>query len=161
MLGQIFLWVIGLSLFVLHPEIEARPQVSASSTPTVITIVCPNGARVHAELADTNEKRARGLMFREQLANDRGMLFVFSEPGQWVFWMKNTKIPLDILWIDSNHKIVDLAENMPACLEDPCIQYQPAYEASYALEVPAGSIKRLNLAKGLKLRFEIPKHAEK
>ena len=104
-----------------------------------------------------NEKRARGLMFREELASDRGMLFIFSEPGHWVFWMKNTKIPLDILWIDSNKRIVDLVENVPGCLGDPCLQYQPAREASYALEVPAGSIKRSKLAKGMQLSFDVPR----
>jgi uncharacterized protein len=160
MLGRIILVAIGLWASV-QAEIEAGPQVSASSIPTYITIAYPNGTRIRAELADTNEKRARGLMFREQLPSDRGMLFVFSEPGQWIFWMKNTKIPLDILWLDSTKKIVDLVENMPACVGDPCLQYQPAYEASYALEVPAGSIKRLKLAKGMRLSFDVPAHVEK
>jgi uncharacterized protein len=135
--------------------------VSASSIATFITIAYPNGTRIRAELADTNEKRARGLMFRDQLANDRGMLFVFSEPGQWVFWMKNTKIPLDILWLDSKKKIVDLVENIPGCFGDPCLQYQPAYDASYALEVPAGSIKRLKLSKGMQLSFDVSARVDK
>jgi uncharacterized membrane protein (UPF0127 family) len=161
MLGRIILCVIGLLACVLHPEIEARSQVPASSMVTFTTVAYPNGTRIRAELADTDEKRARGLMFREQLASDRGMLFVFSEPGQWVFWMKDTKIPLDILWIDSNKKIVDFVENIPGCLGDPCLQYQPAFEASYALEVPAGSIKRLKLAKGMKLSFDVLTHVGK
>ena len=161
MLGRIILVAIGLWASVLQAEIEAGPQVSASSIPTYITIAYPNGTRIRAELADTNEKRARGLMFRDQLANDRGMLFVFSEPGQWVFWMKNTKIPLDILWLDSNKKIVDLVENIPGCFGDPCLQYQPAYDASYALEVPAGSIKRLKLVKGMQLSFDVSARVDK
>ena len=161
MLGRIILCVIGLLAPALQAEIEARQQVSASSVATFITIAYPNGTRIRAELADTDEKRARGLMFREHLASDRGMLFVFSEPGQWGFWMKNTKIPLDLLWIDSNKKIVDLVENIPGCVGDPCLQYQPAYEASYALEVPAGSVKRLKLAKGMKLSFDLSAPMEK
>jgi uncharacterized membrane protein (UPF0127 family) len=161
MMGRMILCVIVLLASVFHIEIGARPQVSASSIATFITVAYPNGTRILAELADTEEKRARGLMFREQLASDRGMLFVFSEPGQWVFWMKNTKIPLDILWLDSKKKIVDLVENMPRCLGEPCLQYQPAYEASYALEVPAGSIKRLRLAKGMQLSFDLQKQVEK
>ena len=161
MSGRMILCIIGLLACVLHPEIEARPQVPASSTLTFTTIAYPNGTRIRAELADTDEKRARGLMFREQLASDRGMLFVFSEPGQWAFWMKNTKIPLDILWLDSNKKIVDFVENIPGCLGDPCLQYQPAFDASYALEVPAGSIKRLKLARGMKLSFDVLAHREK
>jgi uncharacterized protein len=161
MQGRIILCVMGLLASVFHAEIEAGPQVSASSIATFTTVTYPNGTRIRAELADTNEKRARGLMFRDQLASDRGMLFVFSEPGQWVFWMKNTKIPLDILWMDSNKKVVDIVENIPGCLGDPCLQYQPAYDASYALEVPAGSIKRLKLAKGMRLSFDVPTPVKK
>jgi uncharacterized membrane protein (UPF0127 family) len=161
MQGRIILCVIGLLAPVLHAEIEAGPQVSTSSIATFVTVSYPNGTHIRAELADTNEKRARGLMFRDQLPNDRGMLFIFNEPGQWVFWMKNTKIPLDIMWMDANKKIVDLVENIPGCFSDPCLQYQPAYEASYALEVPAGSIKRLKLAKGMKLGFDVPTHVKK
>ena len=62
---------------------------------TLITVKTPNGTLIQAELADTALKRAQGLMFREHLADDRGMLFIFGDAQPWTFWMKNTKIPLD------------------------------------------------------------------
>ncbi|HEY3198737.1 MAG TPA: DUF192 domain-containing protein [Nitrospirales bacterium] len=147
-------WII---VAVLPLKIDAREEPRTSGKSDLITVVYPNGTRIQAELADTEEKRARGLMFREHLARDRGMLFIFSEPGQWSFWMKNTKVPLDILWLDHKKKIVDLAENIPGCVGDPCLQYQPAQEATYVLEVSAGTVGRQKLARGMQLSFDLPK----
>ena len=154
---SIVLYVIWLCAASLSSGIETRAELQASVNSPLLTVTYPNGTRIQVELADTNERRALGLMFREQLPKDRGMLFVFSEPGQWAFWMKNTTIPLDILWLDRHKKIVDLVENVPGCKGDPCLQYQPAQDASYALEIPAGSAKREKLAKGIQLTFDLPK----
>ena len=151
-------WIIAV---VLAVGINAAAALRTSGGSDLTTVVYPNGTHIQVELADTDEKRARGLMFRDQLANDRGMLFIFSEPGQWSFWMKNTKVPLDILWLDHKKKIVDLAENVPGCVGDPCLQYLPAHDASYVLEVPAGSVKRQKLAKGMQLTFDLPKQEKR
>ena len=155
---SIVLYVVWLCAACLPSGIETRAELRASVNSPLLTVTYPNGSRIQVELADTNETRAQGLMFREQLPKDRGMLFVFSEPGQWIFWMKNTTIPLDIVWLDYHKKIVDLVENIPGCRGDPCLQYQPGQDASYALEVPAGSVKREKLAKGMQLTFDLPKH---
>jgi uncharacterized protein len=154
---SIVLYVIWLCAASLPSGIETRAELRASVNSPLLTVTYPNGSRIQVELADTNERRALGLMFREQLPKDRGMLFVFNEPGQWAFWMKNTTIPLDILWLDHHKKIVDLVENVPGCKGDPCLQYQPAQDASYALEIPGGSAKREKLAKGMQLSFDLPK----
>ena len=129
---------------------------TAAADPTV-TITYPTGVRVQAELADTPQKRSKGLMFREQLAPDAGMLFVFEDAGEWSFWMKNTRLALDILWIGPDRKIVYIEENVPVCRQDPCPEYKPGKDAIYALELPAGSVKREKLAKGMKLAFDLPK----
>ncbi len=126
-------------------------------TDPAIIITYPTGARVHAELADTPQKRARGLMFREKLASNAGMLFVFEDAGEWSFWMKNTKVTLDILWIGPDKRIVYIEENVPVCPKDPCPEYKPSKDALYALELPAGSVNREKLAKGMKLEFKLPK----
>ena len=130
--------------------------VPAAADPAV-TIIYPTGARVQAELADTPQKRARGLMFREQLAPDAAMLFRFEDAGEWSFWMKNTKVALDILWIGPDKRIVYIEENVPPCRQDPCPEYKPSAEALYVLELPAGSVKREKLAKGMTLAFDLPK----
>jgi hypothetical protein len=122
-----------------------------------ITITYPTGARVQVELADTPQKRSRGLMFRERLAPNAGMLFVFEDAGEWSFWMKDTKVALDILWIGPDKRIVYIEENVPVCPKDPCPEYKPSKDALYALELPAGSVKREKLAKGMKLAFDLPR----
>jgi len=130
------------------------PSIAADPT---ITVTYPTGARVQVELADTPQKRSRGLMFREQLASNAGMLFVFEDAGEWSFWMKNTKVALDILWLGADKRIVYVEENVPICRQDPCPEYKPSKDALYALELPAGSVKRAKLTKGMKLAFDLPK----
>ena len=140
------------------PGAQSPAQSAGQSTGTpLIKVAYPTGARILAELADTPQKRARGLMFRDRLANDKGMLFVFEEAGQWSFWMKNTMVALDILWIGPDKRIVYIEENVPICRQDPCPEYQSNADALYALELPAGSVKRDKLAKGMRLEFDLPK----
>jgi hypothetical protein len=93
---------------------------------------------VHAELADTEEERIRGLMYRESLCDDCGMLFVFNEDSQGGFWMKNCEISLDIIFIDEEGLIVDMAENFEPCPANPCPVYDPKHSYRYALEVNGG-----------------------
>ncbi len=78
-------------------------------------ILMPNGSIIMAEVADTPDKRARGLMYRTSLAPEHGMLFQFPELGYWTFWMKNTKIPLDIIWLDNTGKIIHIESEVPIC----------------------------------------------
>jgi uncharacterized membrane protein (UPF0127 family) len=93
----------------------------------LVAVTMPEGTVIMAELAKTVEERARGLMFRPSLDKNRGMLFTFAEPQQWSFWMKNTRIPLDIIWMDGHKKIVHIERRVPTCsrTDDGCPQYQP------------------------------------
>ena len=124
----------------------------------LIPITLPGGAIIHAELADTPQKRAEGLMYREQLADDRGMLFTFSQAQAWVFWMKNTKIPLDLIWINEKKQIIHIEQNVPICTrtDDSCPQYRPNEGALYVLELATGRAESLKLQRGSKLQFRIP-----
>jgi len=124
----------------------------------LISVTMPQGTVIVAELADTIEARARGLMFRPSLEKNRGMLFTFAEPQQWSFWMKNTRISLDIIWMDGNKKIIHIERNVPTCsrTDDGCPQYQPNENAVYVLELAAGSADALTLDRGATLRFQLP-----
>jgi len=121
-----------------------------------IKIYLPNGKSVTAELAATDEERQRGLMFREKLLPDQGMLFVFEEEGLYSFWMKNTLISLDMLWINKDRMIVHIARNVPPCKEDPCPSYSPERPGLYVLELGAGAADRLGLKLFDRLEFTLP-----
>jgi hypothetical protein len=80
--------------------IAALPSPAPASDSRLLPIRTPSGITIEAEIADTPIKRATGLMYRERLDKDHGMLFVFGQPSPWTFWMKNTKISLDLIWLD-------------------------------------------------------------
>jgi uncharacterized membrane protein (UPF0127 family) len=93
--------------------------------------------KFEVEIANTNESRQKGLMFRENLEKNKGMLFIFDYEEKHSFWMKNTLIPLDIIWISKEKKVVDI-QTMQPCIKNPCKSYHPNKNSQYALEVGAG-----------------------
>lgn len=117
--------------------------------------VCLNNACYEVEIAQTPAARTRGLMFRQELAEKEGMLFVFEEEAKHSFWMKNTLIPLDIVWIDSRGKIVDIAQNVPPCASDFCPSYAPTKAAKYVLEIAGGQMKKIGAQNGNFINFKI------
>ena len=101
------------------------------------TIFIDNGVekiKIKAEIADTQEKKERGLMGRERLGENKGMFFAFEHEGTYAFWMKNTLIPLDIIFISGDFKILEIFHAEP-CAEEPCKSYQTTKYAKYILEV--------------------------
>ncbi len=116
--------------------------------------VFPDGTAVALEVADTEPVRQRGLMFREHLAPNEGMIFVFPEPGYYPFWMKNTLIPLDMLWLDGRAQIVSIARSVPPCKADPCPSYPPEGTASYVIEVVSGFARQHALKVGDVVKVE-------
>lgn len=105
------------------------------------------GERFSVEIARTPQEQARGLMFREHLPDDRGMLFVYERPAPQRFWMKNTRIPLDILYFDSKRRLINLHTGQP-CRADPCATYPSSGPAQYVLELNAGKAGELGLESG-------------
>ena len=144
-----------IALFAAMVDISAASKPSTESA--LIPITTPGGQTIYAELADTVEKRERGLMFRDSLAKDHGMLFTFAEPQQWTFWMKNTRIPLDIIWMDEKKRIIHVEHDVPMChrTDDGCPQYQPNDGAMYVLELAAGMANFLKLHRGVTLKFHV------
>jgi hypothetical protein len=132
--------------------------VSADTLPTTTISIAPD-VKVLAEIASTDETRERGLMFRTSLAENAGMLFVFPSLDYQGFWMKNTLIPLDLLWLNERKEIVYFVTADP-CKKDPCGSYQPLQKALYVLEVSAGFVKRHNLALGRQLNFDLPSNTK-
>lgn len=148
------LWLCGIAML----AVVSSSWAADLPTDTLITVKIPNGTLIQAELADTALKRAQGLMFREHLADDRGMLFIFGDAQPWTFWMKNTKIPLDIIWMDAKKTIVHIERNVPICTrqDDGCPQYHSEEGALYVLELGGGRAAALQLQRGMKLSFKQP-----
>ena len=108
------------------------------------------GHRFDIEVATDEAARQRGLMFRDSMADDHGMLFVFGDPAMRTFWMKNTRIPLDILYFDQNYKLVSAALRTPPCHSagDNCPVYPSSGAAQYVLELNAGIAEKLGVKPG-------------
>ncbi len=105
----------------------------------------PDGHAITAELAVTDEERQLGLMHREEINSDQGMLLAFESMNFYSIWMKNMKIPLDILWMDKEKRIVHIERDVPPCKEEPCATYTSRFPAIYVLELKAGSVNEHKL----------------
>jgi uncharacterized protein len=97
----------------------------------------------------------RGLMFRTSLAPDRGMLFVHPKPDLYTYWMYQTLIPLDIIWLGSNRDIVEIVENAQPCKTQAskCERYGGNQISAYVLEIGGGMAKKYGLSVGETLRW--------
>lgn len=112
------------------------------------------GQRYQVELAQDEASRARGLMFRDEMEADHGMLFIHDREEPQAYWMKNTKIPLDILYFDNQRRLVSQQRDVPPCtLGDGCPPYPSKGAARYVLELNAGQANRLQLKDGAELTF--------
>jgi uncharacterized membrane protein (UPF0127 family) len=120
--------------------------------------VCFKDICFDVEVVRTSPERERGLMFRPSLDPRRGMLFVFTQSAHHRFWMKNTLIPLDMIWLDHARRVVHIAPNVPPCKIDPCPTYGPENPAIYVLELNAGQAEKIGLALGVRMDFRIRSH---
>lgn len=131
-------------------ETTNRQPATANTGPRVIF---PDNFVVSVEIAADNEVRAQGLMFRDHIDPGKGMLFVFPQDDVVSFWMKNTRIPLDMIWIDSGRRVVGIKENVPPCKVADCPSYGPGVAARYVLEVGGGEVAKHQLKVGDSLQF--------
>ena len=105
------------------------------------------------EVVDTSEERRIGLMNRESLPQQAGMLFIFEEERVLSFWMKNTLIPLDMIFISKDLEIVSIQKNAQPCESDPCKLYGSVFPAKYVVEVNAGFSDRNGIKEGNKIEI--------
>lgn len=114
------------------------------------------GEKFTVELAQTPDEQSLGLMFREEMDDSHGMLFIFPVEGMRSFWMKNTRIPLDIFYFDADLKLVSVSENAKPCKTRRCPNYPSAGPARYVLELNAGKAAELGVEPGdvLELRLD-------
>ena len=127
--------------------------IGADEQTRTIVVLFPSGTKIMAEVADTPPIRLLGLMFRDQLPLNSGMLFIFEDADYHGIWMKNCRIPLDILWLDKTRRVIHMEEKAPPCKDDSCQTYYPLQKALYVLELNAGLIAREKIGLGAHLKF--------
>ena len=115
-----------------------------------------NLIEINVEIADDNNERIKGLMLKENLEEGRGMFFIFEDESYHKFWMKNTSIPLDIIFIDKNFRIIEVKNALP-CKKEPCILYEPSKPAKYVLEVNLGFAARNKISTGNEVKQKVLK----
>jgi len=137
----LIIFIIILAIFLIQNNSEKTPEV------------CLEENCFFVELAKTSAEKSEGLMFRESLEDNEAMLFIYDSDGKYNFWMKNTLIPLDIIWIDLEGKIVYIEHDAQPC-GDECKIIKPQKVARFVLEINGGLAEELGIKLGDKFDFK-------
>ncbi len=127
------------------PVVKKDGLVNPNQVLTRLYEIDIKGEKLFLEVSDTPEKTQRGLMNRQSMPENQGMIFIFNPPDHLVFWMKNTYIPLDIAFIDSGGKILNIEQMKPL---DTSVRYYSQGKAKYAIEVNKGYFEKRNVKAG-------------
>jgi len=143
------IWGIFLFLtaFSVHTNSNVEPM-------QIGTVTFADNHRINVEIADTETLRRSGLMHRKQLPKDHGMLFVYPDQAIRGVWMKNTLIPLDILFLSEKGKVISMLRNLPPCKQELCPIFVSTYKAQYMLELNAGFIDEHQMKTGQDLLLD-------
>jgi len=136
---------LSLRQIALACALVCAPLIAAAQLLPTVTL---KGHRFSIELAQDDASRERGLMYREHMEDNHGMLFVFEQETPQAFWMKNTKIPLDMLFFDHAGKLVAIQAQAEPCKADPCKVYPSHDPALYVLELNGGVAARIGVKPG-------------
>ena len=140
-----------LAIFLIGMGIKQSIDINKSLGSGTVVI---NDKKIKVEIADEFLEVKQGLSDREKLADKKGMLFVFEDKNERIFWMKNMHFPLDIIWIE-DEKIVGIEKNLPPEGENPKKQYYSKIPVNYVLEVNAGFTDKNNIKVGDKVIFDL------
>ena len=146
--------IAGLMLLAMLAACSSeKPSTMEDLQSALVTL--PGGQKIKAERMVLVTDLARGMMFRESLAPDRGMLFFHEREGNYSYWMYQTKIPLDIVWMDRNRRIVEISANTPPCTTaaSQCPHYGGKQRSQYVLELAGGMAAKYGLKVGDILEF--------
>jgi uncharacterized membrane protein (UPF0127 family) len=115
----------------------------------------PDGAVIRAEVMRREEDMRRGMMFRDSLPEDRGMLFIHGKLGKYPYYMYQVKIPLDIIWMDARNTVVEISEKTPPCTTNAsqCPTYGGTKDSLVVLELAGGAARKHGITPGARLEF--------
>ena len=148
-------------IIIFDDQIVLSQKVNDNLTNTTATPLAPHvkikDKVIHVDLAITPDEQSKGLSIKNALNDSDGMLFPFDTPGDYSFWMKDMKFPIDIIWIDSNYKIVHIEKNLQPCsFFLLCPSYSPHANSKYVLEVNSNFTSKNNITVGDRVYFNIP-----
>lgn len=121
-----------------------------------IDVTMPNGKTLHVEVMQRSIDMSRGLMFRDSLPSDHGMLFLYAAPGSYQYWTFQVKFPIDIVWLDQNHRVVEVAASVPPCTSasaQQCPFYGGHEKSQYVIEMGAGMAEKYGIDPGKMVVF--------
>ena len=136
--GLILFVIISLLLVACQQQKQQSDTTNTAAANTIIIKTNASDIKLNVEIADSPEEWQQGLMHRESLDENSGMLFVFDEENYRSFWMKNTLIPLDVIFVSANGTIIDIKEDFQPCKTQICESYKSREKARYVLEANGG-----------------------
>ena len=148
--------------FELHStELQGNNKSPASDTnffpnypKTTISI---NGFNVSLAIASTDEQRIGGLSGLDKMSENEGMIFLFDEPSKHGFWMNKMNFPIDIVWLDSNSKVIHIEKKLEPCkIFLTCPVYNPQADSSYVIELRSGFTEDHSIKNGMIIEFDLP-----
>jgi uncharacterized membrane protein (UPF0127 family) len=144
---------VALSLAIFVTGCSSKSDAVDEFNTTRVTL--PDGTVIRAEVMRRQEDMMRGMMFRDSLPEDRGMLFIHGSPGKYTYYMYQVKVPLDIIWLDSRKNVVEISENTPPCKTNAsqCPLYGGTKEALVVLELAGGAAKKHGIRPGTRIDF--------
>lgn len=140
----------------INPILKAIQEGLSADNKYLKAKVTVKGFELNADVPITSELMAKGLAVKNQLKESEAMLFVFEESAQHSFWMKDMKFPIDIIWLDSDGKVVHIEQNLQPCVSVLiCTSYSPDIDSQYVLETVAGFTQRHNISVGTDIDVEL------
>jgi uncharacterized membrane protein (UPF0127 family) len=145
-------------VWILLPALTSCGGAGTAMKPeeyNTVPVRLPSGKVIRAEQLSQPDEITRGMMFREDLPEDRGMLFYYSKPGFYSYWMHQVRVPLDIVWLNSAKQVVQVVHQAPPCPGPPekCPVYGGGFEAQFVLEVRAGVARANGVRPGAQIEF--------
>ena len=140
--------LITIPLIIIAIILYLNPFQTPSYSLSLTKIATLNNQEFILEIAQTPQEKQQGLMYRSSLPKNQGMIFVYDIESPRTFWMKNTLIPLDLIFLDSDNIIIDIKHNFQPCISDPCESYTSKQPAKDIIEINAGLAEELGLEVG-------------
>ncbi len=144
--------IIRMKSMILTVLIIFTVSINSISSTRFISVVIKKEKFI-IEIADTENKKVVGLMYRKNIPQNFGMLFTYPNEDYRGMWMKNTLINLDLIFLNKDKEIIDIKHNVPPCENDPCKTYISKRKAQFVLEIKGKKSKELDLKEGDRISF--------